>query len=186
LRQAGGSLDAVMRALWRSSRGGPIGEPDILAAVEAAADRALARELQQWVHGTADLPLQRLLEDTAITVLHETTPLGAGLGLKLSEGALTGVQVKSVALDSAAARAGISAGDEVLAVDGWRVRRLDEALQWTVRDRPLELVLVRERRLHSVRLQPDVRSPLRVQWRLALSDGAPKPALARRRAWLGR
>ena len=186
LRQAGGSLDAVMRALWRSSRGGPIGEPDILAAVEAAADRALARELQQWVHGTADLPLQRLLEDTAITVLHETTPLGAGLGLKLSEGALTGIQVKSVALDSAAARAGISAGDEVLAVDGWRVRRLDEALQWTVRDRPLELVLVRERRLHSVRLQPDVRSPLRVQWRLALSDGAPKPALARRRSWLGR
>ena len=186
LRQAGGSLDAVMRALWRSSRGGPIGEPDILAAVEAAADRALARELQQWVHGTADLPLQRLLEDTAITVLHETTPLGAGLGLKLSEGALTGIQVKSVALDSAAARAGISAGDEVLAVDGWRVRRLDEALQWTVRDRPLELVLVRERRLHSVRLRPDVRSPLRVQWRLALSDGAPKPALARRRSWLGR
>ena len=99
---------------------------------------------------------------------------------------MTGVQVKSVATDSAAARAGVSAGDELLAVDGWRVRRLDDALQWTVRDRPFELLLVRERRLHTLRLEPDVRSPLRQQWRLALHDGAPRPALARRRAWLGR
>ena len=80
----------------------------------------------------------------------------------------------------------LGAGDEVLAVDGWRVRRLDEVLQWTVRDRPFELLLVRERRLHTLRLEPDVRSPLRRQWRLALDEAAPRPALVRRRAWLGR
>ena len=99
---------------------------------------------------------------------------------------MTGVQVKSVATGSAAARAGVSAGDELLAVDGWRVRRLDEALQWTVRDRPFELLLVRDRRLHTLRLRARCASPLRQQWRLALDDGAPRPALARRRAWLGR
>jgi hypothetical protein len=55
-----------------------------------------------------------------------------------------------------------------------------------VRDRPFELLLVRERRLHTLKLEPDVRSPLRQQWRLALDDGAPRPALARRRAWLAR
>jgi len=186
LRDAGSSLDAVMRALWRGSRGGPITERHIAQAVEAAAGRALARELHQWVHGTAELPLQRLLATGAVAVQHEATPLAAGLGLRLSEGPLTGVQVKSVATDSSAARAGVSPGDELLAVDGWRVRRLDEALQWTARDRPFELLLARERRLHTLRLEPDLRSPLRQQWRLALDDAAQRPALARRRAWLGR
>ncbi|MFI4930014.1 MAG: M61 family metallopeptidase [Burkholderiales bacterium] len=186
LRETGSSLDAVMRSLWRRHRGGPIAEQHILQAVEAAANRALARELHHWVHSTAELPLQRLLESAAVAVQKEATPMAASLGLRLSEGPLTGVQVKSVATDSAAARAGVSAGDELLAVDGWRVRRLDEALQWTVRDRPFELLLVRERRLHTLRLQPDVRSPLRQQWRLALDAGASPPALARRRAWLGR
>jgi predicted metalloprotease with PDZ domain len=186
LRLAGSSLDTVMRRLWRSSRGGPIAEQHIVQAVETVADRALARELHHWVHGTSELPIPRLLESAAIAVHTEATPLAAGLGLRLSEGPLSGVQVKSVATDSAAARAGVSAGDELLAVDGWRIRRLDEALQWTVRDRPLELLLARERRLHTLTLQPDVRTPLRQQWRLALNDGASRPALARRRAWLGR
>lgn len=185
LRQAGGSLDAVMRSLWRTSRGGAITEQQIVQAVEAAADRALARELLHWVHGTAELPLERLLESAAIVMHGEATPLAAGLGLRLSEGPVSGVQVKSVAVGSAAARAGVSAGDELLAVDGWRVRRLDEALQWSARDQSLELLVVRERRLHTLTLQPDVRSPLRQQWRLALDDSAPRPALARRRAWLG-
>ena len=186
LREAGSSLDAVMRGLWRGNRGGPVSEQHILQAVEGASGRAQARELQQWVHGTAELPLQRLLEAVAITVHPETTPLAAGLGLRLSEGPVTGVQIKSVATDSVAARAGVSAGDELLAVDGWRLRRLDDALQWTVRDRPFDLLLVRERRLRTLRIEPDVRSPLRQQWRLALHESAPRPALARRRAWLGR
>ncbi|HEU5294983.1 MAG TPA: PDZ domain-containing protein [Burkholderiaceae bacterium] len=186
LRQAGGSLDALMRDLWRTNRGGPIGEKQIVQAVEAAANRALARDLLQWVHGITELPLQRLLEATAVAVQGEATPLAAGLGLRLSEGPVSGVQVKSVAAGSAAARAGVSAGDELLAIDGWRLRRLDEALQWTARDRPFDLLLVRERRLHTVRVEPDVRSTLRQQWRLTLDDSAPRPAVTRRRAWLGR
>jgi len=186
LRAAGSSLDAVMRALWRSSRGGPIDEEQILQAVESAGGRGLARELHHWVHGTAELPLQRLLEGAAVAVQVEATPLAAGLGLRLSEGPLTGVQVKSVLIDSAAARAGVSAGDELLAVDGWRIRRLDEMLQWTARDRPFQLLLARDRRLQTLRVEPDLRSPLRQQWRLALDQRASRPALARRRAWLGR
>ncbi|HTP73210.1 MAG TPA: PDZ domain-containing protein [Burkholderiaceae bacterium] len=186
LRQAGRSLDAVMRALWRGSRGGPIDEARILQAVESAGGRALARELHHWVHATAELPLQRLLEGAAVSVRDEPTPLASGLGLRLSEGPLTGVQVKSVLVDSAAARAGISTGDELLAVDGWRIRRLDEMLQWSERDRPFQVLLARDRRMHTLRVEPDVRSPLRRQWRLALDDGAAPPALARRRAWLGR
>jgi predicted metalloprotease with PDZ domain len=186
LRNAGSSLDALMRELWRTSAGGPIDERDILAAVQAAATPALARELARWVHGTEELPLARLFESAAIAVSEEPTPLAAMLGLRLSEGPVSGVQVKTVLAGSAAARAGVSAGDELLAVDGWRIRRLDDVLQWTARGRAFELLLVRERRLRTVMLEPDSRSPLARQWRLALNDAAPEPALARRRAWLGR
>ena len=186
LRQAGSSLDAVMRELWRASDGGPIDEHDILGAVAAAAAPALARDLARWVHGTEDPPLQRLLEAMALRISDEPAGLAASLGLRLSEGPITGVQIKTVLAGSAAARAGISAGDELLAVDGWRVRRLDEALQWTTPDRPLQLTLARERRLRSATLVPDPRSPLRRQWRLALNDAAPEAALVRRREWLGR
>ena len=186
LRQAGSSLDAVMRELWRASDGGAIDERAILDAVAAAAAPALARDLARWVHGTEDPPLQRLLEAMALRVSDEPAGLAASLGLRLSEGPITGVQVKTVLAGSAAARAGISAGDELLAVDGWRIRRFDDAMQWTTLNRPLRLTLARERRLRSATLVPDPRTPLRQQWRLSLNDAAPEAALARRREWLGR
>jgi predicted metalloprotease with PDZ domain len=90
-----------------------------------------------------------------------------------------------VLADGAAARAGISAGDEILAVDGWRIRRLDEALQWSGKDQPLELLLVRDQRLRAATVVPDARSPLRQQWRLGLEGAPSAQALTRRRAWLG-
>jgi predicted metalloprotease with PDZ domain len=185
LRSVGSSLDAILRTLWRATQGGPLVEAQVLHAVEDVAGRAAARELGQWVHGTQDPPLQRLLEGAGVSVQHEPTALAAGLGLRLSEGPVTGVQVKSVLADSAAARAGISAGDEILAVDGWRVRRLDEALQWSGRDHSLELLLVRDQRLRSAIVEPDTRSPLRQQWRLGLETSPSAQALTRRRAWLG-
>ena len=186
LREAGASLDALMRTLWKATNGGPLDEAQILQAVEAAAGSALARELSQWVHGTQDPPLQHLLRGAGVSVQTEATGLAAGLGLRLSEGPISGVQVKSVLADSPAARAGINVGDEVLAVDGWRIRRIDEALQWSTRDRPLELLLVRDQRLRTLTVVPDPRSPLRQQWRLGLDERASAAALKRRRAWLGR
>jgi hypothetical protein len=63
---------------------------------------------------------------------------------------------------------------------------LDEMLQWCARDRPFQMLLGRDRRLLTLKVEPDVRSPLRQQWRLALDDRASRLALARRRAWLGR
>ena len=186
LREQGSSLDAVMRALWRASRGGPIDEAQIVQAVQQAGGATLARECSRWVHGTQELPLQRLLEAAAVSAQPEATGFAAALGLRLSEGPVSGVQVKSVLAGSAAARAGVSAGDELLAVGGWRIRRLDEAQAWTQPAQPFELLLVRDQRVLSVTLRPDARSALAQQWRLSLNDRVAATALARRRAWLGR
>lgn len=185
LRRDGTSLDAVLRELWRR-HGGPITEAELLAALQRCAGRGYERELARWVHGTQELPLQTLLESAGVQWSEERAGLAASLGLRLSEGAVTGIHVKQVLADGAGAVAGLCAGDEVLAVDGWRVRKLDDAQQWLVSGRPFELLIVRDQRLQTVVVRPESRSPLAHTVRLAEQSAPDKATAARRRAWLGR
>jgi predicted metalloprotease with PDZ domain len=183
LRQEGrGTLDDVMRALWRDSGGGPIAQAQIAAALAEVGGRSYAREIAAWVHGTDELPLPALLEGAAVAQRSEKQPFASALGLRLTEGT-AGVTVKQVLADSAAARAGVSAGDELLAVDGWRIRRLDEAQQWLVPGRAFELLLVRGQRLHTLRVKPDASPAANVALSLAAKPAAAAAAL--RRAWIG-
>ena len=189
LRQSGGSLDAVMRALWQcrggAEGGGPISEADIAACLSQVAGRDLHAELRDWVHGTDELPLAELLAASGVELRPERVGFAAALGLRLSEGALSGVQVKVVLAGSAAAQAGVAAGDELLAVDGWRIRRLDEALGWIARDQPFELLLARDARVKRLRLRPDAASPLDAAVSLHLQTKPGRAMGQRRRAWLG-
>ena len=112
----------------------------------------MRKELAAWVHGTGELPLPALFDAAGVAQRHSAAPLRAALGLRLSEGALSGVQVKSVLPAAPPRDAGVAAGDELLAVDGWRVRRLDDAPQWLAAGQAFELLLVRDQRvLHAER-----------------------------------
>jgi len=206
LRQAGGSLDDVMRALWQRSgagadvtgggasgggatgsgatSGGAITEADIEAVLAEVAGRPLADELRDWVHGTDELPLADLLAAVGVQLRPERAGFAASLGLRLSEGPVSGVQVKSVLHGSAAAAAGLSAGDELLAVDGWRMRRLDEAQAWIARDQPFKLLLVRDQRVISVTVRPDAATALARTVSLQLHDKPGRAAAKRRRDWI--
>ena len=62
------------------------------------------------------------------------------------------MQVKAVLAGGAGAAAGLSAGDEILAVDGWRVRRLDDALAWIRTGAAFELLVVRQQRVRTLRV----------------------------------
>ena len=178
-----GTLDDVMQLLWRTHRDGPIDEQDIAAALRAVGGRSFAKELAAWVHGTDDLPLPSLLDAAGVAQRQSALPFSAALGLRLSEGALSGVQIKSVLAGSAASEAGLSAGDELLAVNGWRIRRLDDAQLWLSSGAPFELMLARDQQ---VRTQV-VRPPTSAAQTLSLSLLAkPLPAAASlRRGWLG-
>jgi predicted metalloprotease with PDZ domain len=183
LRDGGkASLDDLMLALWQRSSGGPVSEDDILQALQQLGGRAIARQLHGWVHGLGDLPLKPLLQQVGIEWKEEAPSLSAQLGLRLAESPLAGVHVKSVLRDGAAERAGVSPGDELLAVNGWRVRRLDDAQAWVRGGAAFELLLVRDQRLLTLTLTPPAaaaRTPA-----LALVDKPAKPAAAARRAWL--
>ena len=70
------------------------------------------------VHGTGELPLAPLLQHAGIDWQAQTATLAQRLGLRVNESALTGIKVSHVLRGGAAERAGLAAGDELLAV-GW-------------------------------------------------------------------
>lgn len=184
LRSQKGSLDEVLRLLWARSGGGPIGEEDIRAALAQVGGRSLDDELQAFVHGTEDLPLPALLERFGVQWQAQPPTMAQRLGVRVSESALTGVKVSNVLRDGAAERAGLSTGDELLAVDDWRIRRLDDAQRLLKPGVAGRLLLSRDQRVLSLpfTLPNEDETPGSVV--LAADAKAPRGAQALRKAWL--
>ena len=169
LRQEGHtSLDAVMRALWSRCQAGPMRELTELGG------RDFSRELADWVHGTADLPLKALLERHGVGVHEDAAQPAQRLGLRVAETA--GIQVKVVLRGGAAERAGFAAGDEWLAVaaegdpgDGWRLHKLEDLALYAGPQRKLTALVARDKRLLRLPLELPEHA---TTWRLALRDAA--------------
>jgi predicted metalloprotease with PDZ domain len=132
-RQKVTSLDDVMRWLWKHSKAGQQGqggitEDDFAAALRELSGRSYAQEIAAWVHSTADLPLQELLAAHGCNALPEpgaSLPMAQRLGLRVSESSGSLI-VKTVLRGGLAERAGMAAGDEWLAVDDWRIHKLED------------------------------------------------------------
>lgn len=139
------SLDAVMQRLYQRCDGGPMGESDLLAVLQELGGRSFSPEIQAWVHSTAELPLKPLLEGAGITWKEEPAPLAQQLGLRVSEH--NGLLIKNVLAGSAAAAAGLAAGDEWLGVDDWRVRKLDEVALYARGQTTIRALVARDGRL---------------------------------------
>ena len=134
----GSTLDAVLQTLWQRSAGGAITEADFLDVLALHGQRPFATELAEWVHGTGELPLQRLLEQHGVGVIDEPGQLAHRLGMRVDEG--QALVVKVVLRGGAAEAAGFAPGDEWLGVEcdgaghscaltaGWRMRKLDDLL----------------------------------------------------------
>lgn len=115
------SLDDVMRGLWQAHGQTDVGvtEADVFALVERLGGAAVARWLRQAVNGTDDLPLARWLKKFGVLAVRDT-PKAPSLGARLS--ASTGPASLAVVHEgSAAHRAGLSAGDTLIALDGLKV-----------------------------------------------------------------
>ena len=180
-----GTLDDVMRALWAASSGGPIAEAQIAAALKQVGGRSYARELAAWVHGTDDLPLPALLQHAGVDWTTDAATLAQRLGVRVNESALTGVKVSQVLRGGAAEAAGLSAGDELLAVAGWRVRRLEDALRVITAGVPAALLVARDQRVLTLGLVLPAEVPAGAAG--VTLKPAPKPAKAAqalRKAWL--
>ncbi|RZJ12323.1 MAG: M61 family peptidase [Rubrivivax sp.] len=181
LRARKSSLDALMQRLWQHSEGGPVREADILAAVRSLGGDDVSRQLHAWVHGTDELPLRELLQAHGVDWREEgRQTVAQRLGLRVREAALTGIQVSHVLTGGAAEAAGLNARDDILGCNGWRLRRLDDALALLkTGETALRLLISRDQRLvELVVALPPARS---AAVGLTLAAGA-SPT---RRRWIG-
>ncbi len=194
LRASGSaSLDEVMRALWLRSAGGTISESDILRAVSDIAGWDLGSELQHWVHGTEDLPWSALIKPFGLTWQALPPSLAERWGLKSSESALTGIKVSQVMRGGLGEHIGLCAGDELLALNAWRLRRLEDISRLLPLDQPATLLVCRDQVLLPLTVPPGggisgsgVSSEMAHQGLLVLKplSQAPRNAASLRKAWL--
>lgn len=180
-----GSLDDVMRALWERSSGGPVSEADIAAALAEVGGRSYVKELRAWVHGTDDLPWRALLDKAGVVWSQQTPSVPQRLGLRASESALTGIKLSNVLRGGAAEAAGLAVGDEVIAVDGWRLRRLDDLTRLAAAKGPAMWLVSRDQRMHTLAVElPAAPDAGAVSLALAAADKTSQAAFVLRRAWL--
>jgi len=127
LRQQSGNrlrLDDVMRLLWREHGKPGVGvEPDtVQRLVERVSGRDWSTEWAVWLDGTGELPLKPLLEaqGVGVTLKADNAPAGQTLAVLGVRGAAAegGFQLQYVWRKGAAAAAGLSAGDVIIAVEG--------------------------------------------------------------------
>ncbi|MET0333637.1 MAG: PDZ domain-containing protein [Rhizobacter sp.] len=186
LRHEGrGTLDDVMRGLWERSEGGPISEADIAGVLAQVGGRSYEKELRAWVHGTDDAPWRTLLARVGVDWHQQSPSIAQRLGLRVSESALTGIKVTHVLRGGAGEAAGFAAGDELIAVEGWRLRRLDELPRFANGAAVAQVMVSRDQRLRTLPValpaSPDAGA---VSLVLAGADKTAQAALALRRAWL--
>ena len=115
------SLDEVMRTLWKDhgQTGLGVDTDDIRKISEQLSGLNLKRFFDDFVHGTRELPLKKLLASAGIK-LEWNAAKGPSLGVKTSaEG--NEVKLATVYTGGAAQAAGLSAGDTLVAIDGLRV-----------------------------------------------------------------
>ena len=201
--QTGGrkSLDDVMRALWKRYGMKGIGVPEdgIEKIAEQVAGLKLKRFFDLAVRSTADLPLKKLLGTVGIDLGQKPVRSAAGQNgqdskkeSQASRGSAIGVRIGSdggnvklsqVVEGSAAQKAGLAAGDIVIAVDSLRVS--PESIDATLRRyRPGETVQVhafRRDELHVTQLKLELARP--DTW--TLSANQDRAGASARRRWLG-
>lgn len=120
------SLDDVMRLLWQRygrdfyrGRGRGIAEDEVEALFAEATGADLRKLFAQAVHGTRDLPLADLLAPFGVTLQPDASGTTPSLGVRLRGGADS--TLTHVHDGGAAQKAGLSAGDVLVALDGVRV-----------------------------------------------------------------
>jgi len=203
LRNAGASLDDLMRVLWQrhGETGAGVPENGVEAVAAELAGVNLADFFARYVHGTEDPPLATLLGGFGVKLSRrpkeghsdrggkpgrdetDDAPPAAWIGASLVGGAEATLQ--HVFPDGPAERAGFAAGDIVVAIDGLRasVSAIEKLLR---RRRAGEMLTV-----HAFRRDELIAASLTLAnapedtcW-LSIDPAADDVTRARRAAWLG-
>jgi predicted metalloprotease with PDZ domain len=168
------SLDNVMRALWQrygrdfysgAADGRGVTEAEVEALFDEVTGLKLKRLLGQLVHGTGDLPLAKVLAPFGVTLEDKRKDAKPSLNVRTTRDG-NDCKLASVYEGGAAHRAGLSAGDLLVALEGLRVTATN-----------LELLLARYRVGESVKLHVFRRDELMTFAIKLAADDVPQMAL---------
>lgn len=129
------SLDDVMRALWKKfgrdfytasvkNSGQGLGEQEFASLVAEVTGISVQAFLAKYVDGVDDVPLSKLYADFGVELDVPATSKKPSLNVRLSKGG-GDCKLASVYEGGAAHRAGLSAGDGIIAINGLRVTASD-------------------------------------------------------------
>lgn len=186
LRRRGASLLVVLRDLWQrfGACGRGYSERDLVEAFAGPAPD-LAELLPAWLQGCEDPPMEGVLAHVGLCLQAEPDS-HHWLGWQLEGGpAASDLVVRRVWRGGPAQRAGLMVGDEVLAIDGQRLRSAEQLDGFVAAELPLRshsLICCRDGRLQERTVSPEPALPR--AWRLQVDPSAPPEAAERRRAWL--
>jgi predicted metalloprotease with PDZ domain len=173
-QQPGRSFDEVLRQLWQQfgqyEQGYSVA--DLKAVLEAVAGEDLSDFYARYIDGLAELPLAEALANFGL-LLEPVTEQQPYTGLKLrSEAGCT--QISAVECNSPAETAGLQVGDELVALNGFRVTaeqwgdrtaQMQQALSAEASNSSVSLTLFRDDQLQTVALPLEASRPSRYQLR---------------------
>ena len=122
------SLDDVMLALWQrfgrdfySRKGGKgVGEDEAEALFEEVSGVKLKRFFDRYIRGTEDLPLEQLMAPFGVAYADVRKDIKPGMNVRVTRDG-DDAKLASVYEGGAGQRAGLSAGDRLVALDGIRI-----------------------------------------------------------------
>ena len=117
LRLRGSSLDALMRKLYENAQNGiQVNERTIFELCEELTGDNWLEQINHLINTTEELPLDQLFPEFGVSYTLKNDK-SLPFGLKLVDKP-EGVFIQSARRDSAAAKAGLSANDVIIAIDG--------------------------------------------------------------------
>ena len=178
------SLDTVMTSLYDDF---PLGDggftyADFRERLAAAGGDVLAEQLDGWVYDTQPLPVEDALQSIGWVLEREDTsedPVQVSLDVSLRGNPPV---VATPRLDGAAWKAGINAGDELLALNGVRIGgNLDALLRRYSPGDEVEFTLFRDGLLKTL---PVTLNPVRGDFEVEVDDEASEAIERLRAGWL--
>ena len=183
------SLDDALRALWRDFGARGVAYPeDVEPIVGEAVGLDLGEPFTRWIRGTDDPDLVAELAEVGLELraLHDPAQVEGGARAVWLGATCAGPRITGVLDGGPAAAAGLSPGDELAAIDDFRVSSDADARALLALRKPgdrAELAVWRRNRL--VRLVATIGEAPPTRYEIAVAAGTGAAGAARYEAWMG-
>lgn len=156
-KKEGKSIDDLLNLLWKSYLDRPevgLEADEVFAMVKEVGGQKVLDSFQTWIQTTEEIDLETIFKDSGMEFEYEGDEK-PWLGFR-PEYKGDRVYVKDVHLDGPGFKAGLNAGDEIIAINNMRMLkgRFDEHKKFVFKDKPYNVTICRLETLLTVELIP--------------------------------